>query len=159
MRRRTALLFLVCVLREARLGHDGSEAVKQHAFFRTDKWDWHNIRRCPAPFIPEISSDEDTEYFDEIDPDKGQTESFPPATVSTMHPTLHLTHSPSPLLPFPSLSPLSHRPSLGINSPLLASPTPRDTNSFDLRGRGSRTGWVVTGVTDVMSQTSLVSRM
>ena len=84
------LLSCCCVTsREARLGHDGSESVKQHAFFRTDKWNWEVIRRCPAPFIPEIVSDEDTEYFDEIDPDKGQAESFPPATVRT-----HTTHAP-----------------------------------------------------------------
>ena len=146
----TALLSLVCVLRETRLGHDGSEAVKQHAFFRTDKWDWHNIRRCHAPFIPEVSSDEDTEYFDEIDPDKGQTESFPPATVGTTHLTLHPSPLPSPLtsslpslLPLPSL--LFCRPSLGTSCRSLASHTQRDISSYDLRGRDSTTGWVVTG--------------
>ena len=81
-------LYSDCVVgvtcRDTRLGHDGSESVRRHSFFRSDKWTWDNIRHCPAPFVPEVSSDEDTEYFDEIDPDKGETESFPPATVHTL---------------------------------------------------------------------------
>ena len=92
--------------RDDRLGRDGAESVKQHAFFRTDKWDWYGIRLCHAPFIPEISSDEDTEYFDEIDPDKGQTESFPPATVRP-HSLLHSPHASSPNHSRPHFSPHS----------------------------------------------------
>ena len=96
--------------RDDRLGRDGAESMKQHAFFRTDKWDWYNIRLCHAPFIPEISSDEDTEYFDEIDPDKGQTESFPPATVRP-HSLLHSPHASSPIHSLPHFSTHSVPPS------------------------------------------------
>ena len=65
-----------------RLGKEGATQVKVHTFFNTQKWEWNSIRKCPAPFIPEIKSDDDTEYFDEIDPEKGDIETFPPASVS-----------------------------------------------------------------------------
>ena len=66
----------------ARLGLNGAAEVKGHAFFATSKWKWDTLRRSAAPFVPEISSDDDTGYFDEIDPEKEQTETFPPASVS-----------------------------------------------------------------------------
>jgi chromosome segregation ATPase len=64
-----------------RLGKEGATQVKVHTFFNTQKWEWNSIRKCPAPFIPEIKSDDDTEYFDEIDPEKGDIETFPPAST------------------------------------------------------------------------------
>ena len=56
--------------------------MKTHPFFQTSKWEWSAIRKYPAPFIPDIKSDDDTEYFDEIDPEKGDIETFPAASVS-----------------------------------------------------------------------------
>ncbi len=47
---------------EARLGVNGSEEIKKHPFFRGVDWD--NIRKSRAPFIPELSSNFDTKYFD-----------------------------------------------------------------------------------------------
>lgn len=47
---------------DVRLGKNGSEEIKAHAFFKGV--DWNNIRQTKAPFIPEIKNDWDTKYFD-----------------------------------------------------------------------------------------------
>ena len=47
---------------ENRLGVHGVEEIMKHPFFKGV--DWNNIRRCKAPFIPEIKNDYDTKYFD-----------------------------------------------------------------------------------------------
>ena len=71
-----------CICSESRLGKKGASQLKTHPFFQTSKWEWNAIRKYPAPFIPDIKSDDDTEYFDEIDPEKGDIETFPAASVS-----------------------------------------------------------------------------
>ena len=45
-----------------RLGVNGVEEIMRHPFFKG--LDWNNIRKCNAPFIPEIKNDYDTKYFD-----------------------------------------------------------------------------------------------
>lgn len=52
---------LVCPA-ENRLGLHGVDEIKKHPFFK--KIDWDNIRNTKAPFIPEISHEWDTKYFD-----------------------------------------------------------------------------------------------
>ena len=47
---------------EARLGLNGAEEIKKHPFFKGVEWD--NIRYTKAPFIPDLSGDSDTRYFD-----------------------------------------------------------------------------------------------
>ena len=47
---------------ENRLGVHGVEEIMNHPFFKGV--DWSNIRKCKAPFIPEIKNDYDTKYFD-----------------------------------------------------------------------------------------------
>ncbi|XP_069829269.1 rho-associated protein kinase 2 isoform X2 [Dendropsophus ebraccatus] len=71
---------LICAFltdREVRLGRNGIEEIKQHAFFKNDQWTWDNIRETAAPVVPELSSDIDSSNFDDIEDDKGNVETFP----------------------------------------------------------------------------------
>ncbi|KAM4771783.1 rho-associated protein kinase 2 isoform 2-T2 [Rhinophrynus dorsalis] len=71
---------LICAFltdREVRLGRNGIEEIKQHAFFKNDQWTWDNIRETAAPVVPELSSDIDSSNFDDIEDDKGDVETFP----------------------------------------------------------------------------------
>nr|XP_014436793.1 rho-associated protein kinase 2 isoform X2 [Pelodiscus sinensis] len=63
--------------REVRLGRNGVEEIKQHPFFKSDQWNWDNIRETAAPVVPELSSDIDSSNFDDIEDDKGDVETFP----------------------------------------------------------------------------------
>ena len=44
-----------------RLGSNGIEEIKNHCFFKG--FNWENIRKMKPPFIPELSSPDDTKYF------------------------------------------------------------------------------------------------
>ena len=44
-----------------RLGSNGIEEIKNHCFFKD--FNWENIRKMKPPFIPELSSPDDTKYF------------------------------------------------------------------------------------------------
>ncbi|KAM4693597.1 rho-associated protein kinase 2 isoform 2-T3 [Discoglossus pictus] len=71
---------LICAFltdREVRLGRNGIEEIKQHAFFKNDQWSWDTIRETAAPVVPELSSDIDSSNFDDIEDDKGDVETFP----------------------------------------------------------------------------------
>lgn len=68
--------------RDVRLGRNGANEVKTHAWFRNDSWTWDNIRQQVPPVVPELSSDVDTQYFDVIDDEKDKPESFSTPRVS-----------------------------------------------------------------------------
>ncbi|KAF4801078.1 Rho-associated protein kinase 2 [Turdus rufiventris] len=71
---------LICAFltdRDVRLGRNGVEEIKHHPFFRSDQWNWDNIRETAAPVVPELSSDIDSSNFDDIEDDKGDVETFP----------------------------------------------------------------------------------
>ncbi|KFP16759.1 Rho-associated protein kinase 2, partial [Egretta garzetta] len=71
---------LICAFltdRDVRLGRNGVEEIKLHPFFKSDQWNWDNIRETAAPVVPELSSDIDSSNFDDIEDDKGDVETFP----------------------------------------------------------------------------------
>lgn len=58
---------------ENRLGANGVDEIKNHPFFKGI--DWNNIRNTKAPYIPELSSEEDCKRFDKFDEEEPW---FPP---------------------------------------------------------------------------------
>ena len=50
---------------ENRLGFNGVEEIKSHPFF--EGIDWTNLRKMKAPYIPDLSSDDDCRRFDKFD--------------------------------------------------------------------------------------------
>ncbi|XP_023561379.1 serine/threonine-protein kinase MRCK beta isoform X2 [Octodon degus] len=66
---------LICS-RERRLGQNGIEDFKKHAFF--EGLNWENIRNLEAPYIPDVSSPSDTSNFDVDDDVLRNTEILPP---------------------------------------------------------------------------------
>ncbi|XP_077408681.1 rho-associated protein kinase 2-like isoform X1 [Vanacampus margaritifer] len=72
---------LICAFltdREVRLGRTGVEEIKSHPFFKSDQWNFENIRETVAPVVPELNGDIDTSNFDDFEDDKGAAETFPP---------------------------------------------------------------------------------
>lgn len=63
--------------RSQRLGSKGVGEIKAHRFFKDDNWSFDTIKDCPAPKVPELSADDDTSNFDDVDCDESQTENFP----------------------------------------------------------------------------------
>uniref|UniRef100_A0A803TTK6 Serine/threonine-protein kinase MRCK beta n=1 Tax=Anolis carolinensis TaxID=28377 RepID=A0A803TTK6_ANOCA len=68
---------LICS-RERRLGQNGIEDFKSHAFFEGLNWD--NIRNLEAPYIPDVSSPSDTSNFDVDDDVLRNPEMIPPGS-------------------------------------------------------------------------------
>ncbi|XP_024204707.1 serine/threonine-protein kinase MRCK beta isoform X3 [Pan paniscus] len=68
---------LICS-RERRLGQNGIEDFKKHAFF--EGLNWENIRNLEAPYIPDVSSPSDTSNFDVDDDVLRNTEILPPGS-------------------------------------------------------------------------------
>jgi len=80
----------------------GFHEINSHPFFRGI--DWNHLRSMPPPFVPELSGDTDTRYFDDIE------------LLTSPRPTPH---------PLPSASPTTCQnnpsPSLPISSSLSSS--------------------------------------
>ncbi|KXN71501.1 kinase-like protein, partial [Conidiobolus coronatus NRRL 28638] len=51
--------------REKRIGLNGVEEIQNHPFF--NGIDWNNIRSIKPPFLPQLKSPEDTQYFEEYE--------------------------------------------------------------------------------------------
>lgn len=66
-----------------RLGRSGIEDIKQHPFFENDQWTWDNLRESVPPVVPELTSDDDTRNFEDIEEETndGKEEVFAPSTV------------------------------------------------------------------------------
>jgi serine/threonine protein kinase len=47
-----------------RLGHNSVEDIKKHPWFEKIKWEALMQRKYKAPFVPNLSSDIDTNNFD-----------------------------------------------------------------------------------------------
>ena len=50
---------------EVRLGRNGADEIKAHPFF--NGFDWTNLRKRKAPYIPKVQSDISNENFDHFD--------------------------------------------------------------------------------------------
>ncbi|XP_036607906.1 serine/threonine-protein kinase MRCK beta [Trichosurus vulpecula] len=68
---------LICS-RERRLGQNGIEDFKRHAFF--EGINWEDIRNLEAPYIPDVSSPSDTSNFDVDDDVLRNPEIVPPGS-------------------------------------------------------------------------------
>ncbi|XP_004698843.2 LOW QUALITY PROTEIN: serine/threonine-protein kinase MRCK beta [Echinops telfairi] len=68
---------LICS-RDRRLGQNGIEDFKKHAFF--EGLNWESIRDLEAPYIPDVSSPSDTSNFDVDDDVLRNTEILPPGS-------------------------------------------------------------------------------
>lgn len=63
--------------RQERLGRNGIDEIKQHAFFQNVDWTFDNLRESVPPVVPDLISDDDTRNFDEIERDESPEEIFP----------------------------------------------------------------------------------
>lgn len=63
----------------SRLGRSGIEDIKAHKFFENDQWTWDNLRESVPPVVPELSGDDDTRNFEDIEDEgnDGKEEIFP----------------------------------------------------------------------------------
>merc|ERR1719412_1444655 len=62
--------------RNSRLGKNGVHEIKGHPFFRNDQWSFDTIRECVPPVVPDLSSDDDTRNFDDVE-NEAPDEDFP----------------------------------------------------------------------------------
>lgn len=62
--------------RQSRLGKNGVEEIMKHPFFKNDQWDFHTIRDCVPPVVPDLTSDDDTSHFEDVENDTPD-ENFP----------------------------------------------------------------------------------
>lgn len=63
--------------RTKRLGRISVDEIKHHPFFINDQWSFDNLRDSVPPVVPELSSDDDTRNFDDIEKSDALDESFP----------------------------------------------------------------------------------
>lgn len=67
----------------SRLGRSGIDDIKRHPFFENDQWTWDNLRESVPPVVPELTSDDDTRNFEDIEEESsdGKEEIFPSSTA------------------------------------------------------------------------------
>ena len=62
--------------RNTRLGKNGVHEIKGHPFFKNDQWSFDTIRDCVPPVVPDLTSDDDTRNFDDVE-NEAPDEDFP----------------------------------------------------------------------------------
>ena len=62
--------------RNSRLGKNGIHEIKTHPFFKNDQWTFDTIRDCVPPVVPDLTSDDDTRNFDDVE-NETPDEDFP----------------------------------------------------------------------------------
>ncbi|KAG8190216.1 hypothetical protein JTE90_011937 [Oedothorax gibbosus] len=70
----TDLILNLCCVAEQRLGRNGIDEIKRHPFFRDIDFK-RDLRKQPAPYVPNIKHATDTSNFDPVDSDKIHSES------------------------------------------------------------------------------------
>lgn len=63
--------------REHRLGRNSVDEIKRHPFFENDQWTFENLRESVPPVVPELSGDDDTRNFEDVEPNGSPEEVFP----------------------------------------------------------------------------------
>lgn len=63
------LILKLCCGPEERLGKNGADEIKRHPFFTSIDFEG-DLRKQPAPYIPQVRYPTDISNFDPIDPDK-----------------------------------------------------------------------------------------
>uniref|UniRef100_A0A1I7Y051 Rho-associated protein kinase let-502 n=1 Tax=Steinernema glaseri TaxID=37863 RepID=A0A1I7Y051_9BILA len=53
--------------RSVRLGKNGVQSIKAHPFFQNSDWTFDTIREAQPPVVPELSSDDDTRHFEDVE--------------------------------------------------------------------------------------------
>ena len=108
------------------MGNKGVNEVKEHAFFKNETWTFKSIPDCVPPIVCELSGDDDTRNFDDVENDT-PNENFPtPKAFAGNHlPFVGFTYSKDyQLLSQTSTVPNDHQPS------------PIRVRTFDIK-----TGW------------------
>ena len=75
----TDLIYKLVCDKDARLGSNGSEEIKNHPFFASVNW--NELRNTQAPWVPELDSDTDARHFDKFE----EIEAFYPPVPSKIH--------------------------------------------------------------------------
>lgn len=63
--------------RQHRLGRNGVDEIKRHPFFENDTWTFENLRESVPPVVPELTGDDDTCNFADVEEPKTPEEKFP----------------------------------------------------------------------------------
>jgi len=62
--------------RTQRLGRNGVDEIKAHPFFQNDQWNFDNLRETVPPVVPELSGDDDTRNFEDVEKEDSPAENF-----------------------------------------------------------------------------------
>uniref|UniRef100_A0A8R1ZAI8 Rho-associated protein kinase let-502 n=1 Tax=Pristionchus pacificus TaxID=54126 RepID=A0A8R1ZAI8_PRIPA len=79
---------------DERLGRNGADEVREHAFFRNEDWTWESLPTAVPPFVPDLRADDDASNF-EVDEqiDQGETFQIPRAFTGNQLPFIGFTYS------------------------------------------------------------------
>lgn len=58
------------------MGFKGAEEVKKHPFFKNEQWNFNTIRHAVPPIVHDLSGDDDTRNFDDVE-NEAPIENFP----------------------------------------------------------------------------------
>ncbi|KAK0424176.1 hypothetical protein QR680_008529 [Steinernema hermaphroditum] len=82
--------------RSVRLGKKGVTEIKTHPFFKNPDWTFDTIRKATPPVVPELSSDDDTRFFEDVeekDPNPVDGFQLPKAFAGNQLPFIGFTYS------------------------------------------------------------------
>ncbi|TKR93315.1 hypothetical protein L596_007795 [Steinernema carpocapsae] len=81
---------------KVRLGKKGVDEIKAHPFFTSCDWTFSTIRQATPPVVPELTSDDDTRWFEEVgpkQPNPGDGFQLPKAFTGNQLPFIGFTYS------------------------------------------------------------------
>ncbi|XP_014236609.1 rho-associated protein kinase 1 isoform X1 [Trichogramma pretiosum] len=86
--------------RTERIGRTNVDDIKRHPFFQNDQWTFENLRESVPPVVPELTGDDDSSNFDDVEKEDGPEENFPtPKAFCGNHlPFIGFTYSGDQLL-------------------------------------------------------------